>query len=204
MLHGRRSMMLNMPLPNPPSKAVWVDLGGGTGSNLEYFTSQSFQTAFSKVVVVDLTPSLASVAKRRVQRRGWDKNGLVDVVVGDATDPSLPGLPASGTADIVTLSYAITMIPNWKDAILNAKRMLKPGGVLCACDFTVEPERQSWLSRAFWTKLFRTDGVHLDSHHLTFMRRTFKEVEVHIQYGSFPYVPSVLKAPYYWAVFRKE
>jgi len=159
--------------------------------------------AFSKVVVVDLSPSLASVAKRRVRSKAWDRNGLVDVVVGDATDPSLPGLPQTGTADVVTLSYALTMIPNWKDAVLNAKRMLRPGGILCACDFTLDTNRQWSLSRFFWTKLFRTDGVHLNSHHLTFMRRTFEEAEQHIEYGGFPYVPGLLKAPYYWAIFYK-
>jgi hypothetical protein len=34
MLHGRLPMIEAMPAPQG---AVWVDLGGGTGSNLEYF-----------------------------------------------------------------------------------------------------------------------------------------------------------------------
>lgn len=35
------------------------------------------------------------------------------------------GLPAAGTVDVVTFSYALTMIPDWKEAIRNAFRMLK-------------------------------------------------------------------------------
>ena len=34
MLHGRKPMIENMPAP---SGGTWLDLGGGTGSNLEYF-----------------------------------------------------------------------------------------------------------------------------------------------------------------------
>lgn len=34
MLHGRFPMITAMPAPK---NGVWVDLGGGTGSNLEFF-----------------------------------------------------------------------------------------------------------------------------------------------------------------------
>jgi S-adenosylmethionine-diacylgycerolhomoserine-N-methlytransferase len=63
-------------------------------------------------------------AKKRVRARGWDS--FVDVVLGDACDFECPGLPATGTADVVTFSYALTMIPDWRAAIRNAFRMLKP------------------------------------------------------------------------------
>jgi len=56
MLHGREPMMDVMPAKKGD---VWVDLGGGTGSNLEFFGPHLKE--FSKVVVVDLTPSLAKV-----------------------------------------------------------------------------------------------------------------------------------------------
>jgi S-adenosylmethionine-diacylgycerolhomoserine-N-methlytransferase len=52
----------------------------------------------------------------------------VNVVLGDACDFDSPGMPAAGTVDVVTFSYALTMIPDWKAAIRNAHRMLKPVG----------------------------------------------------------------------------
>lgn len=63
-------------------------------------------------------------AKKRVQSRGWE--GFVDVVLGDACDFECPGLPAAGTVDVVTFSYALSMIPDWRQALRNAFRMLKP------------------------------------------------------------------------------
>ena len=95
MLHGRTPMIQAMPAPRG---SVWVDLGGGTGSNLEYFGANL--NHFSKCVVVDLCPSLVEEAKKRVQKNGWED--FVDVVLGDATDLNLPGLPAPGTVDVVT------------------------------------------------------------------------------------------------------
>ena len=63
---------------------------------------------WSKVVVLDLCAALAETAKKRVRARGW--TSFVDVVVGDACDTECPGLPASGTVDVVTFSYALTMV----------------------------------------------------------------------------------------------
>lgn len=59
-----------------------------------------------QVYVVDLTPSLVNVAKKRVEEQGWGDR--VTVLQGDATDPLLPGLPASGSVDIVTFSYSLS------------------------------------------------------------------------------------------------
>jgi hypothetical protein len=57
MLHGRLPMIRAMPTPKG---GTWVDMGGGTGSNLEYFGDELKH--FGKVVVLDLCPSLAKQA----------------------------------------------------------------------------------------------------------------------------------------------
>ena len=49
---------------------MWVDLGGGTASNVEFF-SKSIKDWFKAVYVVDLTPSLVKVAKKRVEDNKW-------------------------------------------------------------------------------------------------------------------------------------
>eukprot|EP00242_Pyramimonas_sp_CCMP2087_P006097 CAMPEP_0198198760 /NCGR_PEP_ID=MMETSP1445-20131203/2159_1 /TAXON_ID=36898 /ORGANISM="Pyramimonas sp., Strain CCMP2087" /LENGTH=177 /DNA_ID=CAMNT_0043868397 /DNA_START=162 /DNA_END=692 /DNA_ORIENTATION=+ len=105
MLHGRKPLVQSMPAS---SGDVWVDLGGGTGSNLEFFGADISE--FKKVVVVDLTPSLVQVARERVLTNKWAN---VEIVLGDATDQNLEGLPAAGSVDLLTISYALTMIPNW-------------------------------------------------------------------------------------------
>jgi len=58
-----------------------------------------------------------------VDSRGW--SAVVDVVLGDACDFSCPGLPPAGSVDVVTFSYALSMIPDWRQAIRNAFRLLK-------------------------------------------------------------------------------
>ncbi len=59
---------------------TWVDLGGGTGANLEFIGPAISQ--FSKVYVVDLASSLLEVANRRASDRGWKH---VEAVTADAT-----------------------------------------------------------------------------------------------------------------------
>jgi len=195
MLHGRFPMINAMPAPK---NGVWVDMGGGTGSNLEY-VGDNLQH-WSKVVVLDLCPSLVETAKRRVHTRGW--NSFVSVVLGDACDFECPGLPASGTVDVVTFSYALSMIPDWKEAIRNAHRMLKPGGHIAVCDFTVTSSQYPGMG-PLWTWIFSNDHVHLRAEHIPTLGTAFEQVFLEVGYGEFPYVPSCLKCPYYAFVGKK-
>lgn len=68
---------------------------------------------FSHVYLVDLSPSLCDVARQRFERLGW-KN--VSVICQDARSFRLPDEldPQSGTkstADAITMSYSLSMIP---------------------------------------------------------------------------------------------
>src|SRR5690606_43869 len=112
-----------------------------------------------KVYVVDLSPSLLTVAGRRVAERGWSN---VAPTEADAT----AFRPAEGAADVVTFSYSLTMIPDWFAAIENAWAMLKPGGLIGVVDFYVSRKhpaegltRHGWLTRTFWPAWFANDNV---------------------------------------------
>jgi len=100
MLHGRLPMVKAMPAPKG---GTWVDMGGGTGSNLEFFGGNLKH--WGKVVVLDLCPSLAEAAKNRINDRGWES--FASVVVGDACELDLAGMPAAGTVDVVTFRSAL-------------------------------------------------------------------------------------------------
>jgi hypothetical protein len=115
-LHGRVPMVEAMPTPKD---GVWVDLGGGTGANLELLGPHL--RTFSKVVLLDLTPSLLQVAKRRIAENKW--GNFVTTVEGDACVQGLPGMPKAGTVDLVTMSYSLTMIPDWKKALDNVRTL---------------------------------------------------------------------------------
>ena len=60
--------MMKMPVQKG---CIWVDLGGGTASNVEFFSKSVMTDWFNKVYVVDLTPSLVKVAKKRVEDNKW-------------------------------------------------------------------------------------------------------------------------------------
>jgi S-adenosylmethionine-diacylgycerolhomoserine-N-methlytransferase len=173
-------------------------MGGGTGSNLEFFGDKL--SHWKNVVVLDLCPSLVETAARRVRTRKWD--GFVSVVLGDACDFECQGLPATGTADVVTFSYALSMIPDWRAAIRNAYRMLKKGGHIAVCDFTVLDGQWPGMSE-FWTWVFAHDHVHLKKDHILTLQVAFEEVSLETGFGQFPYVPGCLKCPYYAFVGKK-
>jgi S-adenosylmethionine-diacylgycerolhomoserine-N-methlytransferase len=195
MLHGRFPMITAMPAPKG---GVWVDIGGGTGSNLEFFGDNL--NHFSKVVVLDLCEALCNTARKRVDSNGWE--GFVDVITGDACDFECPGLPRAGTVDVVTFSYALSMIPDWRKAIKNAFRLLKPGGHIAVCDFTVSKDQ--WLGMGpFWTWVFAHDHVHLKPEHIPTLQAAFTQTNLDAGFGDFPYVPTCLKCPWYAFVGQK-
>ena len=194
MLHGRQPLIVEM---SAKKNDVWVDFGGGTGSNLEFFGKNV--TDFKDVTIVDITPSLVKVAKERIAKNNWSN---VNIVLGDVTDQHLSGLPKEGTVDIITISYALTMIPNWKDALSNAKRLLKPNGCIAICDFTVDSSQWS-ISQRFWKKLFSLDHVMLNKEHIDYLQDNFECVSHDVNYGTFPYVPGVFKCPYYVFIGKK-
>lgn len=64
--------------------------GGGTGANVEFMSSAIHEGWFSKIVVLDLAPSLCEVARKRAEEK-WP--GVVSVICGDACNAKEKGLP---------------------------------------------------------------------------------------------------------------
>ena len=77
-----------------------------------------------------MSPSLLAIAAERIRWNGWTN---ARAVRADATTFR----PLDDKADVVTFSYALTMIPDWFAAIENAFAMLNPGGVVGVADFYV-------------------------------------------------------------------
>ena len=198
LLKGRQEMMDAIPVPQG---GVWVDMGGGTGANVERLGDKIHQ--LHSVYIVDLSKSLLDIAKRRANERGW-KN--VHAVEADATTFA----PPEGQADVVTFSYSLTMIPDWFAAVEHAHQLLKPGGLIGVVDFYISrkypadgQKKHSGLTRAFWPLWFGHDNVFPSPDHLPFLQRRFAPVELHEERGTVPFLPLV-RVPYYWFVGRKE
>ena len=203
MLHGRKPMMTRLFVERErKGQVVMVDLGGGTGANIEFLASAIEDGWFKKVVVLDLAPSLCEVARKRAAAKWPD---TVSVICGDACNTKQKGLPAAGTCDIVTISYALVMIPDWKAAVQNALRLLRVGGHLCVCDFTVLPDQGQWeVAQRFWTRTFASDHVHLSHEHRQYLKEVTSEVYEETGFGGLPYTPPMLRAAWYAYVGLKR
>ena len=102
------------------------------------------------------------------------------------------------------------MIPDWRRALCNALRMLKPGGLIGVVDFYVsgkEPpqgrQRHGWLQRQCWPRWFRHDGVSLDGGQFDEVMRLTENVRCEEHLAALPYLPG-LRVPYYLYIGRKK
>ncbi|NER87303.1 class I SAM-dependent methyltransferase [Moorena sp. SIO3A2] len=200
LLKGREELYQSLA-DGDSNGSVWVDFGGGTGSNLESIADRL--SKFSKIYIVDLSPSLLEVARGRIADRGWTN---VTTVEADITQ----FLPPEGVADIVTFSYSLTMIPEWFAAIEQAEQILKPGGIIGVVDFYVSHkhppqgwQRHSFLARHFWPIWFATDNVFLCPNRLGYLHHKFDTVSLTEKMGNLPFLPG-FKVPYYRFIGRKR
>ena len=191
-------------------KPIWVDIGGGTGYNIEamqkYVDVPSF---FSKIYLVDLSPSLLRVARGRFERLGWD----VRIVCTDARTFRLNDYEEDAgaqkeelKADLVTLSYSLSMIPTYYSVLDAISSLLSPTGVIGVVDFYVQSiielsgrnytggsfnRHVTWLGRVFWRAWFDLDRVNLEGarrDYLEYRFGTLKSVdERNYLLGGIPY-----------------
>lgn len=196
LLHGRRELFTILDLPEG---GVLVELGGGTGRNLEFLGERLGR--LWRVYLVDLCPALLERAEQRCRERGWSN---VVPVLADACSwrPPMP-------VDAVACSYSLSMIPDWFAAVDNAAAMLRPGGVFGAVDFYVARRhppagltRHSFFTRTFWPAWFGHDGVHPDADHLPYLLKRFARERLDEQRGSVPWLPAV-RVPWYLFLGRQ-
>lgn len=188
LLHGREQLVARLALP---AGARIVDLGGGTGRNIECFGTRLAQIASYEVV--DLCEPMLAHARARAERVPQMRVTHADATRWRPREP----------VDAVILSYALSMIPNWRAALVNAIAMLKPGGVLGVVDFyvaaAVPPPGcvvHPAFTRRFWPLWFAHDGVRLDPQQLPTLCATLPRHELTEARAGVPYLPG-LRVPYY-------
>lgn len=196
LLPGRRELISTLPINQG---ALVVDMGGGTGANLD-FLPRALHEQLTRWYIVDLSSSLLKIARRRVTDEGWSH---VDIREADALEFD-PG----HQVDLVLFSYSLTMIPDWIGALEHAANLLKPGGHVALVDFTVSRKYppagllvESGFARSFWPVWFGWDNVFLNPDHLPYLMRRFTTVRLEQHHARLPYVPGS-RVPYYLFVGR--
>jgi len=125
----------------PPSGARVLEVGCGTARNLvkaaRLYPGANFYG-------IDISTKMLETARRRIKREGLTASIVVGEADAECFDPlRLFGVPGFSR---IFISYSLSMIPGWRNAMTQAFAALEPGGELHIVDFG----RQEWLPR--WVK----------------------------------------------------
>lgn len=158
----------------------------------------SVTSFFHAVYLVDFSPSLCQVARTRFARLGWKNVKVVcqdartfklsDYEDGHNDDSAVFSIGKSALdessaadhvgADLLTMSYSLSMIPEFHPVVDSLANLLAPNGIMGVVDFYVQNQIQfqsrnyvggvidrhcMWISRIFWAAWFEMDRVFLDS-----------------------------------------
>lgn len=146
-LLGRDGLIAD--LAPPPGGSV-LEIGCGTGRNL---IAVGREWSDARLYGVDISTAMLETAAASVA-----KAGIADRVVmcqGDARAFDAAALFGRATFDRVFISYALSMIPDWEDALAQAAVCVAPGGRLEIVDFG----QQDGMPRAWKRALFHWLGV---------------------------------------------
>ncbi|KAJ2725047.1 hypothetical protein GGI07_001515 [Coemansia sp. Benny D115] len=214
LLRGRRTMLklcaaeLNA---QKSSNLVWVDIGGGTGWNIEEMDKYLDIRRFKAIYLVDLCQPLCEVAKRRFMTKGWSN---VFVVCQDAASFTLSELGNDANqVDLVTMSYSLSMIDKYYAVVDRVKGLLRAQtGLLGVADFYVSDQSSTkgsavqnagdigyacnWFTRVFWQHWFELDHVYLHPCRRSYLEHSMGTVKVYNGRNHF-LVPYVIQIPYY-------
>ncbi|KAF5370776.1 hypothetical protein D9758_001842 [Tetrapyrgos nigripes] len=219
LLRGRKTM-LNLSAGHlkqlrascPGKRLIWVDIGGGTGHNIELMDEFFPIAEFDAVYLIDLCQPLLNVARKRFAKRGWSN---VTILCQDASDFVLPewseSNDAKGSVGFVTMSYSLSMIPSFYTLLDRIDHVLDPQhGLLGVVDFYTSGKQSSlhekaiggeskecgWLSRWFWQIWFDFDNVSLGPARRSYLEYRFGTIKSYNGRNRFV-LPFIVRIPYY-------
>lgn len=140
---------------------IVFDYGCGTGLNIPFLLAK---TSPDRLIGIDYATAMLDIARRHYP---WLK-----LIRGDITIP----LIAPRAADRILCTYALSMVEDWQQALLQMKDALSETGVLVILDF------HTWYGRlrAFYPPFKRwlhLHGVDTEQPVIPFMNHHFRHVE---------------------------
>ena len=129
-----------------------LDIGCGTGLNFPHLRARIGPQGF--IVGVDASETMLAQAQRKFQ-----PSENVSLVHGDAGE--LDDLITRWTFDAVIVTYALSIIPDWRAAWAGARKHTRPGGRLAVVDLALPKGVGRLLDPAARLACF-TGGVDLD------------------------------------------
>lgn len=144
-LFGRDRMIAGL---KAPAGASILEVGCGTGRNLA-LTRRHYPEA--KLFGLDISGEMLQTA--RANLAGSEQQPVL--IVADATTFRPEDFGVAGF-DRIIISYAVSMIPAWEDAITAALAALNPNGSLHIVDFGQQERLPVWFRRLLqaWLRRF--------------------------------------------------
>ena len=140
---------------------------------------------------------------RRARARSVAPLGPLSAAQADITDDAaIAALELGAGAELVTISYCLTMIPAWKEALEKiVSQVLAPGGFLALVDFTVKDGAAGTAEQGVLRRWFALDGVFFDRAHVDWLESRLTTTFYHESAARVPYTP--LYPTHYIFVGRK-
>ncbi|PTW50473.1 class I SAM-dependent methyltransferase [Rhodovulum kholense] len=141
-LLGRDRLIADL---DPPAQGRVLEIACGTGRNLARIGARY---PGRRLFGLDISREMLRTASARL-------NGRALLAEGDARRFDPNALFGTGAFDRIAISYALSMMPDWPEAIREAVRHLAPGGTLHIVDFHDQAELpeafgrglRAWLAR---------------------------------------------------------
>jgi S-adenosylmethionine-diacylgycerolhomoserine-N-methlytransferase len=129
----------------PPPGGTILEIGCGTGRNL-VLAGRRYPEA--RLYGFDISSEMLKTARTSIARAGYSDR--ITVAEGDATAFDAMALFGRAQFDRVFISYSLSMIPPWRQALGPALAAVAPGGRLHVVDFGQEAGLPRWFKAAMF------------------------------------------------------
>ena len=144
-LFGRDQLIRGL---NPPAGGTVIEVGCGTARNL-IVAARKFPNA--RYYGFDISEAMLDTARASVERKGLSDK--ITLAQGDAGKFDTQALFGLEKVDRVFMSYTLSMIPPWQDAIARGAECLAPGGSLHIVDFGQYERLPGFVKRVHFKSL---------------------------------------------------
>jgi S-adenosylmethionine-diacylgycerolhomoserine-N-methlytransferase len=182
-----RDRMISGLRAEPGSRLL--EVGCGTGRNLA-LTRRYYPQV--QLYGLDISHEMLQTARAKL---GTDSN-IPTLLAADATTFSANDFGVDGF-DRIMISYALSMIPSWEEAVANSLRALRPNGSLHIVDFGQQERLPRWFRSMLQAWLARF--------HVTPRADLYETLERHLKAADADMIFEEIGRGYAWhAVIRKR
>jgi S-adenosylmethionine-diacylgycerolhomoserine-N-methlytransferase len=147
-LFGRDRLLKRLPAA---AGASVLEIGCGTGRNLVKLARLAPQ---ARLFGIDVSDEMLVTARRTLARKGLQERIRLGQAAAHLFDPKIAfGIESF---DAAYFSYVLSMIPDWRGAVVQALSYLAPDGVLGVVDFCDQRDAPAWrrVPLLAWLRLF--------------------------------------------------